>query len=74
MFHLRVTIEVVNDVNNVVDHRGYAVSPGMKRGVPMQAVQSLFGDAGKPMDIHTAHTRLNTLFAAVKSIGETIRG
>lgn len=74
MFHLRVTIEVVNDVGNVVDHRGYAVQPGYKRGVPMHAQLDLFGEGGKPMDIASAQKRLNSFFAATRSIGETING
>lgn len=73
MFNLRVTIEVVNDVGNVVDHRGYATRPG-NRGVTLSSVQSLYGEGGKPMDIAHAHNRLNSLHAVVKAIGETING
>lgn len=73
MFNLRVTIEVVNDVGNVVDHRGYAVRPG-NRGITLTSTQSLFGEGGKPMGLASAHNRLNTLHAAVKSIGETLNG
>lgn len=73
MFHIRVTIEVINDVGNLVDHRGYAITPS-GRGVSLKSIQELWAEGGKPMGITAANNRLNTLHAALKSIGETING
>lgn len=73
MFHLRVTIEVVNEVGTVVDHRGYAHTH-TSRGVQQRSVQELYAEGKKPMDIAAASNRLNALYAVVRGVADTVYG
>jgi hypothetical protein len=66
-YRVKVTIEVVNEDDEVVDHRGWVSHVSRRDFKPLRTTQ--YWD-GYDYGIQQAHKHLNSLFKTVQAIGE----